>query len=616
MFPLWGSSVEGFLHDGQGKSMKKFVIRSGISLATVAIVIAGAAAFSAYEAHVVNVTATIENALSVDTGPMAFGMVFPQEYMTKDLNIGLSNSFLATSRVDDIEYVIKQKPMVKGPCVVTESGIFGIKVAQALEPISPCPGDPYANIEVGNFTGPAWQYCEENLPQDWATNFNQDNPYWTHCFIPLSNYLSKHGSNPQDTSVDAFHQAYIWSGGKSLLDPAYIAGGRLSKQDGVTSDKWTIDLAVPCFQGECAQDWASFVHKYNEGATPADFILPQGLKGKTFGTQLWVEVTGVSLSPNASVPIITTAIHNSQGQVVTSVSADSTVHDSATVTGTANTTPSFGAASTYSILSSTYTNTTAGTTVNGDIGFTTGPAVVPTGTHTNYGSGAPYSTAGTNQGSVLSNLASQPCTFTFANGPIDLATDTTHGPIGVYTPGVYCTGASSAASIGTAGITLSGSGTYIFRVNGALTTVDSSHVTLAGASACDVFWTPTAATTLGSNSTFVGTNIDASGITVGANTNWTGRALAFGGTVSTDTDTIAVPTCAAPGTVNFTFYTNGICEGPGTAAGSHVLDSSGIADPSNSQGPLSVGSYSFKAHYNGDGNHSPADSACEPLTVN
>src|SRR3989344_5447739 len=164
----------------------------------------------------------------------------------------------------------------------------------------------------------------------------------------------------------------------------------------------------------------------------------------------------------------------------------------------AATAPSLGTAATYGVLGSTYTNTVAGTTVGGDVGFTTGPAVAPAGVHTNYGSGAPYSTAGTDQNSALSSLASQPCTFTFAPGPTDLSTDTAHGTIGAYAPGVYCTSGAGAASIGTGGITLSGSGTYIFRVNGALTAVANSAVSLAGgASACDVFWTPTQATTLG-----------------------------------------------------------------------------------------------------------------------
>jgi len=201
-------------------------------------------------------------------------------------------------------------------------------------------------------------------------------------------------------------------------------------------------------------------------------------------------------------------------------------------------TPSLGVAGTYGVLSSSYINTTT-TTINGDVGFTTPPAVAPLGTHTNYGSGIPYDTAGIDQDNALSSLTSQDCTYTFPDTDIDLATDTTHGTIGIYTPGVYCTASTRAASIGTAGITLSGQGVFVFRINGALTTVTNSNVLSSdGASSCNIFWTPSAATTLGADTTFKGTIIDASGITVGANTSWDGRALAFGGTVTTDTNTI------------------------------------------------------------------------------
>lgn len=211
----------------------------------------------------------------------------------------------------------------------------------------------------------------------------------------------------------------------------------------------------------------------------------------------------------------------------------------------AATSPALGSAIDYGVLSGTYTNTASGTTINGSVGFSTGPAVLPAGIHANYGSGAPYATAGTNQGSALTSLNSEVCTFTFAPGAIDLATDTTHGTIGVYAPGVYCI--TGAASVGTAGITLSGSGTYIFRMTGALNTVANSVVSLNGSSACDIWWTPGAATTLGADSTFIGNDIDAAGITLGNNVNWTGRALAFGGTVTTVlNDTITVPSCTTP----------------------------------------------------------------------
>jgi len=213
----------------------------------------------------------------------------------------------------------------------------------------------------------------------------------------------------------------------------------------------------------------------------------------------------------------------------------------------AATSPSLGEADSFVILSTTYTNTVGGTTLTGDLGYTTGPATAPTVNGTTYSPpSSKYSTAGTDQGSALTNINGQACTHTFPLGAVDLATDTSHGTIGVYTPGVYCTGAASAASIGAGGITLSGSGTYIFKIDGALTTDANSVVTLSGASSCDVFWAPTAATTLGANSTFVGTNIDDAGITIGSTVTWTGRALSFAGTVTTDTDTLSVPSCPAP----------------------------------------------------------------------
>ena len=212
----------------------------------------------------------------------------------------------------------------------------------------------------------------------------------------------------------------------------------------------------------------------------------------------------------------------------------------------AATSPNLGQADTFSILSGSYVNTAGGTTINGDLGYTTPPAVAPTVNGTVHVVDNVYSQAGIDQNTALANLNSQPCTTTFAPGPIDLGTDTTHGPIGQYSPGVYCI--DGAASIGGGStITLTGSGTYIFRMDGALTTSANSVVVLAGgASACNIWWTPTAATTLGANSTFQGTDISPAGITIGSTVNWSGRALAFGGTVTTTTDTInTIPICAA-----------------------------------------------------------------------
>jgi uncharacterized repeat protein (TIGR01451 family) len=67
------------------------------------------------------------------------------------------------------------------------------------------------------------------------------------------------------------------------------------------------------------------------------------------------------------------------------------------------------------------------------------------------------------------------------------------------------------------------------------------------------------------------------------------------------------------GTVTFTFFTNGTCNGTGMTAGTTSL-TAGVAT-SDSEGPLAGGSDSFQATYNGDANYLMSTGKCEPLTV-
>ena len=204
----------------------------------------------------------------------------------------------------------------------------------------------------------------------------------------------------------------------------------------------------------------------------------------------------------------------------------------------------------FAILSSTYTNTKLGTTVGGDLGYTTGPVVVPNISGNIHVADAVSSLAGTAQGAATSYANSQVCTTNLGT-TVDLSQ--VNG--GVYTPGVYCT--TGAASIGAGGITLSGNGIYIFKIGGALTTVENSVVTLNGAQSSTVSWVPTGATTLGANSKFAGIILDASGVTINKNVDMTGRVLAFGGTVSTDADIIVVPSYAMSDAISGPLYATG-----------------------------------------------------------
>ena len=224
----------------------------------------------------------------------------------------------------------------------------------------------------------------------------------------------------------------------------------------------------------------------------------------------------------------------------------------------AQTAPPLGSNSTFGIVSSTFTNTAAGTTINGNVCFTTGPAFPATVTGT---TGPCPAAAGADQTAALAILNGQACTPLPA-GPLEAVVIGTN-PAGTIPPGCYTR--AGAIDITASGIvTLNGNGVYIFRsTGGAVTTGATSQVLLAGgACAGNVFWAPAGATTLGAASTFVGNILDAAGVAIGAGAALTGRALAFGGTVSTSSSTITVPgACAAPPpappTVTVTKVSNG-----------------------------------------------------------
>ena len=220
----------------------------------------------------------------------------------------------------------------------------------------------------------------------------------------------------------------------------------------------------------------------------------------------------------------------------------------------AATAPNLGSTSTYGVVSSTLTNTAAGTTINGDVCYTTAPTFSPTITGTTVVPCPPAT--GVDQGLALADLNSQPCVSLGADVALDAVTIGANPP-GTFPPGCYSsTGAMNITASTT--VTLNGDGVYIFRPGGALTTGANSKVVLAGG-ACesDVFWAPVGATTLGANAapsltpTFVGNILDNAGITLGHFANLTGRALDFATTVTTDANTITVPTCVpfVPGAV-------------------------------------------------------------------
>jgi len=213
------------------------------------------------------------------------------------------------------------------------------------------------------------------------------------------------------------------------------------------------------------------------------------------------------------------------------------------------TAPDLGTTSPFAIVSETFTNTTPGTVVDGDVCFTTGPVVAPV-VNGSVQTPCPAQT-GIDQDAARADLVAQPCTSIGAAVALDTISIGANPP-GEFPPGCYSsTGAMSITTGAT--LTLSGEGVYIFRPGGALDPgANSSVITADGACSDNVFWAPEGGTTIGANAAFVGTVFrgTAAGlsITLGDSASLEGRALAFGSTVTTDNNLIAVPD-QCPGTI-------------------------------------------------------------------
>lgn len=222
------------------------------------------------------------------------------------------------------------------------------------------------------------------------------------------------------------------------------------------------------------------------------------------------------------------------------------------------TAPDLGSTDTFAIVSETFSNSTAGTVVDGDVCFTTGPSQSPTINGT-VQTPCPAQT-GLDQNAARGELDAQSCTSIGGAVALD-AISIGGGTPGVFPPGCYSsTGAMSITTGAT--LTLSGDGVFIFRPGGALDPgANSSVVTAGGACSDNVFWAPAGGTTIGANAAFVGTVFrgTAAGlsITLGDSASLEGRALAFGSTVTTANNAIAVPeACLEPGSIIVEKQTN------------------------------------------------------------
>ena len=236
-----------------------------------------------------------------------------------------------------------------------------------------------------------------------------------------------------------------------------------------------------------------------------------------------------------------------------------------------------GSATSFAILAGAGITNTGNSVINGDIGSfgsstsITGfpPGLVATGT--NHGGDDVTQGAKNDLGTAYDNAAGRTPFTTVAGGT--LAGLTLVG--GVYNAGGFTLGLNGT-------LTLNGendpSSVWIFQATSDLIVESSSSVKfINGAQPCNVFWQVTSSATLKSGSTFAGTILASTSITMGDAVTLNGRALARTGNVTMINDTITSATCApaAPTTAPTTAPTGS----PGPSVPSAALSRSEPSGP-------------------------------------
>jgi hypothetical protein len=199
-----------------------------------------------------------------------------------------------------------------------------------------------------------------------------------------------------------------------------------------------------------------------------------------------------------------------------------------------------GTSDSFSVLAGSGITNTGPTTVSGDIG------TFPTTSISGLGS---LTVGGANHaGDAVSQQAKNDLVTAYDTAAGEGPTNPITADLGGHTllPGVY----NSASSMGLTGaLTLNAQGdpnsVFVFQVGSAFTSASGSQINLInGAQACNVYWQIGSSATLGTGSSFIGTVLALTSITVTTGVTIDGRVLARNGAVTLDTDTITTSRCA------------------------------------------------------------------------
>ena len=345
--------------------------------------------------------------------------------------------------------------------------------------------------------------------------------------------------------------------------------GTSSTSPGVTSVTPTDASTLVC--PNTAVITATFVKAMNPATINASTFTLTNAGASVAGQVIYVSATNVAafvptatLAANSTfTATITTGAKDTFGNALTAAKIWTFSTSALCPPPAAPASPTAGVACTYGVLAATTSTNTGASTVRGDLGLSPGSSVtgfqdppantyVGSGTHTG-GLGLVTGTIHLTDPPPTSATSAAAAQAALTVAYLDLAGRTAPAPATIagdlggltLAPGLY----KSTSTLGITGpLTLNGGGNanaiWIFQIASSLTTAGSSSVVLAGAAQShNIFWQVGSSATLGTNSTFNGSILALTDITLKTGATLNGRALARNGAVTLDTNMVTVPSC-------------------------------------------------------------------------
>ncbi len=257
-----------------------------------------------------------------------------------------------------------------------------------------------------------------------------------------------------------------------------------------------------------------------------------------------------------------------------------------------------GTAATYSVLGGQTVTNTGPSTLSGDLGVSPGSAI--TGFPPGVVGGAIHAAdaqAGQAQSDLTTAYDDAAGRAPTANIGAELAGTT-------LTAGVYKSSGPTGIGVVAGTLTLNGQGdpnaVFIFQIADTLITSSAATISLTNsAQACHVYWQVASSATLGTGSSFVGTIMALTSVSVTTGATVDGRALARNGSVTLDTNTFTNSPCrTGPGptatttsatrsaTSNATGSATGTTASATTSAPGSVTSTSPVAETGSPTGSL------------------------------